>query len=122
MVGMLGKFRHVIAVAAVVVGLAGCAGTGNDPTSVADGGFQYGNFSPVFAPGDRSTVGQVSGETLQGTPISIASYRGKIVVVTYWSSTCAPCHAEAQAFEALSKQYASKGVQFVGIDERDNRS
>ena len=119
---MLGKFRCVIAVAAVLVGLAGCAGTGNDPTSVADGGYQYGNYSQFFAPGDRPTVGDVSGETLQGTQLNLASYRGKVVVVNYWSSSCVPCHAEAQAFEALSKEYATKGVQFVGIDERDNRS
>jgi thiol-disulfide isomerase/thioredoxin len=66
-------------------------------------------------------VGDVNGETLQGTPINLASYRGKIVVVNYWSSTCVPCQAEAQAFEELSKQYAAKGVRFVGIDERDNR-
>jgi thiol-disulfide isomerase/thioredoxin len=119
---MQAKLRRLIAAGAVVVGLGGCAGTGNDPTSVANGGFQPGSSVDYYSATDRSTVGDVSGETLQGTPISLASYRGKIVVVNYWSSTCAPCQAEAQAFESLSKQYASKGVRFVGIDERDNRA
>jgi thiol-disulfide isomerase/thioredoxin len=118
---MQAKLRRLIAAGAVVVGLGGCAGTGNDPTSVMNGGFQSGSGVSYYAPTDRSTVGDVSGETLQGTSLSLASYRGKIVVVNYWSSTCVPCQAEAQAFEALSKRYASKGVQFVGIDERDNR-
>jgi thiol-disulfide isomerase/thioredoxin len=58
---------------------------------------------------------------LQGTPINLASYRGNVVVVNFWSSTCAPCSAEARYFESLSKTDASKGVRFVGIDERDNR-
>jgi peroxiredoxin len=123
MVGMLGNLRRLIAIAALIGGVAGCAGTGNDPTTVANGGFQYGDpFVHYVAVGDRKTVGDVRGETLQGTPISLASYRGKVVVVNYWSSTCAPCHAEAQAFESMSRQDATKGVQFVGIDERDNRS
>lgn len=122
MVGMLGKLRRVIAGTAVVVGLAGCAGTGNDPTSVAGAQFQSGDLFHYFAPDDRSSVGDVSGETLQGTPINVASFSGKVVVVNYWSSTCAPCEEEAQAFEALSKSTAAKGVQFVGIDERDNRA
>ena len=59
---------------------------------------------------------------MQGTPLNLSSYRGKVVVVNYWSSTCAPCAVEAPAFEELSKQFAAKGVQFVGINERDNRS
>jgi thiol-disulfide isomerase/thioredoxin len=118
---MQAKLRRLIAAGAVVVGLGGCAGTGNDPNSVANSGFQSGNLLHYYSPGDRSTVGDVSGATLQGTPINLASYRGKVVVVNYWSSTCAPCQAEAQAFETLSKRLASKGVRFVGIDERDNR-
>jgi thiol-disulfide isomerase/thioredoxin len=117
---MQAKLRRLIAAGAVVVGLGGCAGTGNDPNSVANGGFQPGSQVNYYSPTDRSTVGDVSGQTLHGTPISLSSYRGKIVVVNYWSSTCAPCQAESQAFQALSKKFASKGVKFVGIDERDN--
>jgi thiol-disulfide isomerase/thioredoxin len=130
MVGMLPTARVLtaraasllIAGAATVTCVAGCAGTGNDPTSVVNSGFQSGDLFHYYAAGDRSTVGGVSGETLHGDQLNLASYRGKVVVVNYWSSTCFPCQAEAQAFEELSKQYAPRGVQFVGIDERDNRS
>jgi thiol-disulfide isomerase/thioredoxin len=122
MVAMPSKARRLIAVAAMVVGVAGCAGTGNVNTSVSgskgfiqgDGGIQ------VFATAGRSMVGNVSGTTLQGKPLSLASYRGKVVVVDFWSADCGPCHGEEQSFEALSTEDASKGVQFVGIDERDN--
>jgi len=41
-------------------------------------------------------------------------------VVNYWGTWCPPCRVEADAFGALAKTYASKGVSFLGIDERDN--
>lgn len=109
--------------AAVVVGGAGCAGTGNVNTSVGDGGTQIGSGNiTVYQASDRRMVGDVSGTTLQGKPLSLADYRGKVVVVDFWSYDCGPCRGEEQTLELLSKAYAAKGVQFVGIDERDNLS
>jgi thiol-disulfide isomerase/thioredoxin len=121
---MPGRLRHLIAAAAVVIGVAGCSGTGNVDTSVSGSlGYQQGGGDiTVFNTAGRSAVGDVSGTTLQGQRLSLASYRGKVVVVNYWQSICSPCQAEAPAFEALAKKHADKGVQFVGVDERDNRS
>lgn len=118
-----GNLRHLIAVAVIVVGVAGCSGQSQNPTAVQDA--KYGDNSVAgatfYASNHRSTVGTISGETLQGAPLDLSSYRGKYVVVNYWSSTCAPCDAEAQGFEAQAKALAHHGVQFVGIDLRDNR-
>src|SRR4051794_36841578 len=122
MLGRPSKHRRLIALAAIVVGLAGCSGQGQDPKDVSEQ--TYGSGVPAgatfFATGHRSTVGDVTGETLQGRSLNLTSYRGKYVVVNYWSSTCAPCESEADGFEELSKTLAPKGVQFVGIDLRDN--
>jgi thiol-disulfide isomerase/thioredoxin len=107
----------------MLVGVAGCAGTGNVDTSVSGGGTQSGSGNiTVYQAGDRRMVDDVSGTTLQGKPLRLSSYLGKVVVVDFWSYQCGPCRGEEQALESLSKTYASKGVQFVGIDERDNLS
>jgi peroxiredoxin len=122
MVVMPGKARHLIAAAAVVVGLAGCSSSGTD-TSVAGGGTQVGTGNiTVYPASDRHMVGDVSGTTLQGKSLSLASYRGKVVVVDFWQDACAPCNLEEPWLESLAKSDASKGVAFVGIDERDNLS
>jgi thiol-disulfide isomerase/thioredoxin len=121
MVGMPGKLRHLITAAAVLVGIAGCSGTGNVDTSVSgsiDG--QSNAAVAVYKSADRLMVGDVSGTTLQGKPLSLASYRGKFVVVDFWQDACSPCQANEPAMEQLSKEYASKNVSFLGIDERDN--
>jgi thiol-disulfide isomerase/thioredoxin len=124
MVAMSRKVSSLLAALAVMAGVAGCAGTGNVDTSVTGSlGYQQGDGNiVVYKTAHRSMVGDVSGTTLQGKPLSLSSYRGKVVVVDFWSDDCAPCFAEEPWFEALSKEFASKGVQFVGIDERDNRA
>jgi peroxiredoxin len=124
MIGMPGKVRRLAALAAVLVGVAGCAGSGNTGQSVAGslGSQLLGAGNIRIYTGQRNLVGDVSGTTLQGKHLSLAQYRGKLVVVDFWSDYCSPCGGEEQALEALSKKYASKGVQFVGIDERDNLS
>jgi thiol-disulfide isomerase/thioredoxin len=121
MVGMPGKLRRSAALAAVLVGVAGCAGTSAGNNTEAGGSFQLGDGNiNVYQPGHREMVGDVSGKTLQGKPLSLAQYRGKVVVVDFWSYNCGPCRGEEQTLESLSRKYADKGVQFVGIDERDN--
>ncbi|HEX3822988.1 MAG TPA: TlpA disulfide reductase family protein [Mycobacteriales bacterium] len=120
---MPGKLRHLIAAAAVLVGVAGCSGTGNVDTSVNGGGTQNGAGNiVVYKAADRHMVGDVKGTTLQGKPLNLASYRGKVVIVDFWSDPCVPCHGEEPAMEQLAQADVSKGVQFVGIDERDNLS
>jgi thiol-disulfide isomerase/thioredoxin len=42
------------------------------------------------------------------------------MVVNIWGSWCDPCQAEAPYLEHANEAYRDKGVQFVGIDTRDN--
>jgi thiol-disulfide isomerase/thioredoxin len=122
MVKMPGKLWMSTAMLAVVLVAAGCAGKGATDTSVS--GSQAGNLGGAkityFGAADRKTVGDVQGTSIQGTQVDLANYRGKYVVVNYWSSSCGPCHAEQPGFEQIAKDYATKGVQFLGIDEDDN--
>ncbi|MCK9283066.1 MAG: TlpA family protein disulfide reductase [Rhodocyclaceae bacterium] len=54
-------------------------------------------------------------KTLDGRPRSLADWRGKVLVVNFWATWCPPCRAEMPGFSRISEQYASKGVQFLGI-------
>ena len=69
--------------------------------------------------GERSAAPDLSGKTIDGNSLDVASYKGKVVVLNLWGSWCAPCRAEAPNLEKVSQDLKAKDVQFVGINTRD---
>jgi thiol-disulfide isomerase/thioredoxin len=52
---------------------------------------------------------------VDGKPHGLDAYKGRVLVVNFWASWCGPCVREMPALAELSRQYAGKGVQFIGI-------
>jgi cytochrome c biogenesis protein CcmG, thiol:disulfide interchange protein DsbE len=58
--------------------------------------------------------------TLEGTSVSLASARGKVVVLNFWASWCYPaCYEEAPLLEQSWRAYRDRGVAVIGIDIQD---
>ena len=51
--------------------------------------------------------------------VSLASLRGRPVVLNFWASWCIPCKAEATALERAWSRYRGDGVVFLGVDFHD---
>lgn len=51
--------------------------------------------------------------------VSLASYRGKPVVLNFWASWCQPCKSEASVLERDWTSYRDRGVVFLGVDDKD---
>ena len=51
----------------------------------------------------------------QGHRQAVSQWRGKILVVNFWATWCAPCREEMPDFSRLQEKYSDRGVQFLGI-------
>lgn len=60
---------------------------------------------------------------LSGKSVHLKDLRGRIVVLNFWATWCGPCNAEMPMLVAVSRQYSSADVVFVGasVDDRDSR-
>jgi thiol-disulfide isomerase/thioredoxin len=117
------KRRTVVSLAAVPAALlAGALVVNLTQGHLKASGVSYinGNTNEiVYAVGHRALAPEFTGTSLTGTPISLTSYRGKVVVLNFWGSWCNPCRSEAPTLAVLSEQYSSKGVSFLGDDVGD---
>src|SRR5262249_4701372 len=51
---------------------------------------------------------------VRGGPLSLASLRGKVVLVRWWTDGCHYCAATLPALEALRARYADRGLVVIG--------
>ena len=56
---------------------------------------------------------------LRGRQIDLKSYRGKVVLLNFWATWCAPCQVELPRFEAWQKKYGAEGLQVLTISMDD---
>ena len=49
--------------------------------------------------------------------LDLSEYRGKVVVLDFWASWCAPCRRSIPWLNAMQRKYADEGLVVIGVNE-----
>jgi len=72
------------------------------------------------APGVGAQAPAFTLRRLEGSgAVSLASYKGRPVVLNFWASWCEPCKTEAAVLQRDWTSYRHRGVVFLGVDYHD---
>jgi len=57
--------------------------------------------------------------SIDNKEFQLADYAGKVVVVNLWATWCGPCRQEVPHFVTMTKEYAAKDVEIIGLTTED---
>ena len=71
--------------------------------------------APAFAVKINAPAPDFTLNDLHGNKVTLSSYRGKVVILNFWSTTCGPCVAEIPSLVALQREFKGQGLVVLGI-------
>ena len=68
-------------------------------------------IAPILSPSSE----QFTLKDIEGRTVRLSDYQGKVVLINFWATWCPPCRAEMPDLVRLQREFASRGLQIIGI-------
>jgi thiol-disulfide isomerase/thioredoxin len=59
---------------------------------------------------------------IQGNPVALSAFKGKTVLLDFWTTWCPPCRADGPALDKLYRKYGGQDLMIVGISVSEERA
>jgi len=112
------KFTLLLLVTLTVIGMAS-SGKTFTPSSFAD---SYGRRPDEINMPAPELIGGPWINTADGKPVNLASRRGKVTIVEFWTFACGNCQANLPAYANWQKQFVDKDVAVIGVHTPETAS
>jgi peroxiredoxin len=121
------KIRWLLVAFALVAAMTALAWL---PLRSADssGGGEAGAVT-AFVPGDGQVACpanappaplDVTLKDMNGRSVNLSDFKGKVLLVNFWATWCAPCREEIPGFVDLQAKYRARGLDVIGISVSDS--
>jgi peroxiredoxin len=77
---------------------------------------------PVSRPAETIVAPDVELPDLSGRPARLRDFRGRVVLLNFWATWCAPCREEMPALQLLAQELGPQGLTVVGVNVKEPRS
>lgn len=96
---------HTLALAGALLALAGCSSAPKEePLEI--------NIKPLAA---RQAAPNFSLRDANGATVTLAEYKGKVVLLNFWATWCVPCKAEIPWFQEFDAKFKDRGFAVLGV-------
>ena len=81
----------------------------------ADHKFPAAGAPSAGAPAKPTDAPTVSLKDVNDGDVNLQQYKGKVVLVNFWATWCAPCKSEIPLLIGLHEKYGSRGFEILGL-------
>jgi thiol-disulfide isomerase/thioredoxin len=79
------------------------------------------DFEHLHRTSAGQTAPEISGKDTSGQPATLAAFRGKVILLDFWSSYCGPCRQENRRMLPVYQKYHAQGFEMISLSLDNER-